>query len=204
MIRHLNILLSVFLIALAGGCNNEDSGILNSEDSPQLAISFIDSEGRDLVTGIPTIKLVDNVGVERPDDYLSSDIFRVKMFANEEELPTHNHYLYIPTIYKDERYDLYHKVCFVFLGLFGFANDKNNVSVCTVRCEVVCPYIFGNDETHILTAELSRDYPGGYSYFQRFWFDGVEIPFGVYPPGLDMTYPEDGRKPTAYFVQVDR
>jgi hypothetical protein len=203
MIKHLNILLSVFLIALfAGGCNNEGEKIGGMLGPPCLFISFIDSEGQDLVTGIPTVKVVTPVA-EYAGDFLSSDVYRMKLFVNEEEFPTQNDPLYMSIRHKDGTYELYDAILFSFGNLMKSVDDKSNFTVYTVRCEVVCEYVFGNDETHILTGELSRP-PGGTYDFQRFWFDGVEIPFGVYPPGLDITYPADGWKPDAYFVQVNR
>jgi hypothetical protein len=203
MMKHLNILLSVLLVALfAGGCNNEVPETIDDMLGPPcLFISFIDSEGRDLVTGIPTIKLV-VYPAEYDGDFLSTGTFRVKPFINEEASSQYN--LHMQMSYKDGVYELYDAINFVFWDLHRKVNDKSSSTVYTIRCEVVCEYIFGNDETHIMTGELSRLIPGGTYDFLRFWFDGVEIPPALYPPGLDMAYPADGRKENAFIVQLNR
>lgn len=47
--------------------------------------------------------------------------------------------------------------------------------VCMIRCEIVCPYIFGDDQARTLTGEFSLG-TGGYHWFQRCWFEGAELP----------------------------
>jgi hypothetical protein len=186
------ILLGGLLIALVGGCSNEAPEMVDFMLGPPcLTVSFIDSEGWDLVTGIPTTKFVTQT-VEYTGDFLSNSTCRT-LFVNDEEILSPS--MQISLLDKDKFGLPYDAISFIFWDLMTPINDKSNSTIYTVRCEVICPYIFGNDEAHTLTGELSMWYPGGYYLFQKCWFDGVET--------LPVYY-GDVRKENSFIVQVNR
>jgi hypothetical protein len=188
MMKHFVLLSGVLLLAIAGGCNKEpEEG--NITGLPGLSVSFIDSEGQDLVAGIPAIKLMPPPAA----DFLSDDVFRIKVFINEEEIRMPN----VPVrLFDKDSIAGTCNVVFIFYDLPGKELvDASNSAVYTVRTEIVCPYIFGNDEAHTLTGELGRS-PGGYYCFRKCWFDGVEAA---------PTYAAEGwQREGAFTVRVDR
>jgi hypothetical protein len=192
MMKHLVILLStLLLLSISWGCNNKEEGD-NMIGPPDLVVCFIDSEGQDLLTEIPTIKLVTPT-VEYAGDFLSNDVCRVKLFINEEEIPAPN--MHVRLLGENLTDEPYKAISFVFWDLMLAVNNESNSAVYTVRCEMVCPYVFGNDGAHTLTGELSRDSEGCY-WFQKCRFDGAEaLP----------AYFENGRQQeSTYIVRVDR
>jgi hypothetical protein len=168
-------------------------GSLNSMPRPSWIVSFIDSQGRDLVEGIPTIKL-ESYEVQYDGDFLSGTTCNVKLFVNDEELssPGNMHWFQMKLSYKEEA-SPYDAIQFVLRDLWDLDDIE---SIYTVRCEMICPYIFGDDRTHTLVGELH----GGYM-FRKCWFDGVEAsPAYRVWEGEVLYYIEYG----SFFVQVDR
>jgi hypothetical protein len=91
--------------------------------------------------------------------------------------------------YKDE-FAPYDAIQFEIDELWNLA-DANY----TVRCEMVCPYIFGDDRTHTLVGELHWGY-----MFRKCWFDGIEASPAYGVVDGERRYIEYG----AFIVQVDR
>jgi hypothetical protein len=175
MNKYFILLSSCLLIALAGGCGDSgginDCGCLDSAaPPPAFVISFIDSEGQDLVEGIPTVTWEQYAG-----DFLSNNAYQMKLFVDEEEEVPQG-YRDMSITSKEENIQRYDAIRFTITALWGAMNDPSDIAVHTARCEFVCPYIFGSDEVHTLTGELSRGPKGGDYFFRRFWFDGVECP----------------------------
>jgi hypothetical protein len=188
MNKYFAIFVSSLLVALAGGCG-EDEAPMNSKPYPNLEISFIDSQGRDLVEGIPTVEL-NTPYVLYGDGFLSSNTCDVKLFINDKEVPLPDIRRFrMHVTYKDEfaPYDVIH---FEVDDLWNLT-DAN----CTLRCEMVCPYIFGDSRTHTLVGELHRG-----QAFLKCWFDGVEASPAYRVSEGERRYIEYG----SFIVQVDR
>jgi hypothetical protein len=190
MNKYFALLVSSLLVALAGGCGEEEAS-LNSKPYPNLEISFIDSQGRDLVEGIPTIELNTDEALYG-DGFLSSNTYDVKLFINDKEvapLPSIRRFR-MNVIYKDE-FAPYDAIFFYIDDLIHLSGK----SIHMVRCEMVCPYIFGDDRTHTLVGELHRG-----SMFLKCWFDGVEASPAYHVVEGERRYIEFG----SFIVQVDR
>ncbi|MDR1356225.1 MAG: hypothetical protein LBJ58_00990 [Tannerellaceae bacterium] len=190
----LNIFLCALLIALAG-CSNEREVTLNSWVPPSLMISFIDTGGRDLLAGAPVI---DKIAYEAQHRgcYLANGECRVRLFVNDEELPAQN-MEYSPVNRKSEVGGPYDSVYFLLQALSGTVNDESNRADYTVRCEIIFPYVFGDDDTHVITGELSRENPVGAYRFRRLLSDGAEAT-PVYMGDNDTL------QPNAYIITVNR
>ncbi|MDR1257802.1 MAG: hypothetical protein LBK65_00780 [Tannerellaceae bacterium] len=191
MAKHLKILSAALLIALAGGCDNNEEPIRGIVGPVSLRICFIDSEGQDLLTGITSVGWnASTVKDNGPFVADNSDLNIEKTFINDREIQ-------VPVIHVGLGYG--------YAGLpyknISFAIDHDYLvseDISTGRWEIVFPYMFGNDEVHTLTVELDVT-PGGYRWYKKLWFDGVEASPAYYEwdTGAD-------KKPMAFIVRVDR
>ncbi|MDR1257801.1 MAG: hypothetical protein LBK65_00775 [Tannerellaceae bacterium] len=198
MMKYLKILSGALLIALTGGCGDSNEEPLDGYlGAPGLGICFTDSKGQDILTGIPTITWVTPTVIYH-GDFISSDVcFMKKLFINDEE---------ISVVEKDpmglvseELTGGHYKALGIAFGyLWREINDASNNTVYTVRSEIVCSYIFGNDEAHILTGVLDRGGTGGLYGFHKCWFDGVEAS----PTYFE--WDESIQRPNYFIVRVDR
>jgi hypothetical protein len=175
MSKYFILLSSCLLIAFAGGCG--DKAEIDCIRFPEFVISFIDSEGRDLVEGLPVIK-------DPCTEYVPSDLFQLKLFVNDEE-----EVLSTPRrVIKISNQRTYAALEFSLDSpLMTYTSDPSDTLVYMLRYEVVCPYIFANKKVHTLEGELRRTV--GYQTFRRFWFDGVECsPANGQLPGKSFTF----------------
>jgi hypothetical protein len=163
-----------------------------------LTVSFIDSEGKDLVEGIPTMKW-ETYTVQYTGDFVYYKDCPVKLFINDEETPWKD-IVSARLVYKQDRIEPPYDALIFLSGYFGNQiNDPSHSTVYTVRYEIVCPYLFGNEQVHTLVGELSRWYPGGYYWFQKCWFDGVEA-----SPVYNSDDMGNRQIENTYIVQLDR
>jgi hypothetical protein len=191
----LSTLVSILLIVLVGGCK-EMGDIGPSVGGMTLDMFFVNSEGKDLVEGIPVADAEgkenyfgDYIGKLLSGKYRISHIsqlspgeYLLKLFLDDKEVE----YRVEVSVWNMEGIigkPPYYAVSFRLVHYTKFNQEK-------VRCEVICPYIFGDYEAHTLEGELDG------TTFRRCWFDGVEAS-SVYPLP-DFSYEN------AFIVQVDR
>jgi hypothetical protein len=181
MMKHLKVLLSVLLVALAGGCGDKEDVLCCIRESPRMVVSFIDSEGRDLVEGIPDMRL-EPLG-DYNGGFLPRNTTLVRLFINGKEILSPK--INMSTVHKaEDAGELYEGIHFGFVDLMD--GDPN----VTVRLDFVCQHLFGT-EVHTLTIEVT-----GYYLFSKCLFDGVEaLPVSE----IHTTY-----RSNAYLVRVDR
>jgi hypothetical protein len=198
MNKYFALLVSSLLVALAGGCGEEEAPedvIGGWQWPPNLNVCFVDSEGGDLLAGIPTIKL-ETARVKYDGDFLSNNTFRIKLFVNDEEILSLG--MPVGLFHKGESGLPYDAITFTLWDLLTPINNQSNSTIYIVKGEVVCPYVFGNDEVHTLQGELSRQHPGGSYWYRICWFDGVEtLPAYYHDPG-------DVRKDNSFVARIDR
>jgi hypothetical protein len=165
MAKHLKILSTALLIALAGGCgDNEeiiDGGIVGAT---QLYICFIGSEGQDLLTGIHPVKWEPSNAEDTGNVLSESGCHIKKLFINDEEIQMAPSVR--PGLFPEGWYGLPYKSIQFPIGIWEVINAAYNDIVYTVRSEIGFPYMFGNNEVHTLTGELCVT-SGKSSWFQK-------------------------------------
>jgi hypothetical protein len=183
MNRHFIILITLLLPALFGGCGMEPEEPMEYF-SPFVGVTldvfFVDSEGKDLVEGIPTIKKKDDPITSRAGN-LSPSAYHIKLFKDDEESNRK------PSVLVYDREDVTGKPGYAIV--FSFLTSNRGFNHKKIRYEFVCPYIFGDDKVHTLEGEMKG------AAVIKCRFDGVEAPPAQALP--DFTY-------YAYIVRVDR
>jgi hypothetical protein len=176
MNKHFIILVSSLLIVLAGGCKEMVDGPGPPIGGVTLNMFFVDSEGKDLVKGITIIKS-DGAGTESDEGRLSSGRYRISHVS--QLLPSE----YLLKLFLDDQEVEWRTGVSVrnmegvvgeppyYSVRFGFSMNYKTFNNKKVRYEVICPYIFGDYEAHILEGELDG---ATFSTFLRCRFDGVE------------------------------
>jgi hypothetical protein len=123
-----------------------------------------------------------------------------KLFINDEEIQIVKEPMRL--VSEEFTGEPYKALGIPFGYLWEEINDASNNTVYTVRNEIVCPYIFGNDEAHTLTGILERMGTGRIYWFHKCWFDGIEASPTYF--GEESGAAAGKQRPNYFIVRVDR